>query len=250
MKRIPLVICLVLCLSCLGYAEEIYYGNPGDIPIIGDWNGDGKDGFGVYRPSTGRFHLKNELSAGSADIKVEPFAPANCIPFIADWDGDKKSDVGVYDPKTAKFYFWTIGSPAPNPEPPEPPPPVERPIVGTPWYPGQFVQYRLQPGSTRVFSAIMPEGAKTVLIGFSEFASEPLGRSYITFDLPNGVIIRDQECGPDTGGTLRFVGRESPIWRQGVLGNLESDYIPSGVWYITVRASELGGYGKGMFSVD
>ena len=34
---------------------------PGDIPVAGDWNGDGKDAVGVYRPSTGQFVLETSL---------------------------------------------------------------------------------------------------------------------------------------------------------------------------------------------
>ena len=39
------------------YSDEMYtYGQPGDIPVVGDWNGDGKDEIGVYR-SPGRWYL-------------------------------------------------------------------------------------------------------------------------------------------------------------------------------------------------
>ncbi|HSQ06145.1 MAG TPA: hypothetical protein VLM84_00380, partial [Chromatiaceae bacterium] len=38
------------------------YGQAGDLPVVGDWNGDAKDEIGVYRPSTGRFYLDADRS--------------------------------------------------------------------------------------------------------------------------------------------------------------------------------------------
>ncbi|MEU9255441.1 hypothetical protein AB0D66_26760 [Streptomyces sp. NPDC048270] len=32
------------------------FGNPGDIPIKGDWNGDATDKVGVYRPADSDFY--------------------------------------------------------------------------------------------------------------------------------------------------------------------------------------------------
>jgi hypothetical protein len=32
------------------------FGLTGDIPITGDWNGDGRTDIGVFRPSTDTFH--------------------------------------------------------------------------------------------------------------------------------------------------------------------------------------------------
>lgn len=50
------------------------YGNAGDIPIIGDWDSDGDDNIGVYRPSTEEFFTNNNVPNISAnpvpDIKA------------------------------------------------------------------------------------------------------------------------------------------------------------------------------------
>ncbi|MFB6807078.1 hypothetical protein, partial [Streptomyces sp. NPDC056387] len=36
-------------------SHTVKFGNPGDTPIKGDWNGDGTDKIGVYRPATSDF---------------------------------------------------------------------------------------------------------------------------------------------------------------------------------------------------
>src|SRR5918994_2016697 len=36
----------------------VRYGGPGDLPLAGDWDGDGRDGIGIYRPSSSTYHLK------------------------------------------------------------------------------------------------------------------------------------------------------------------------------------------------
>ena len=37
--------------------KSLSWGLPGDIPVIGDWNGDGKDDIGIFRPSSGIWSL-------------------------------------------------------------------------------------------------------------------------------------------------------------------------------------------------
>jgi hypothetical protein len=37
--------------------DEFFFGDPGDQVIAGDWDGDGDDTVGVYRPSTGRLYI-------------------------------------------------------------------------------------------------------------------------------------------------------------------------------------------------
>jgi hypothetical protein len=44
-----------------------FYGNTGDIPFAGDWNGDGSDSIGLFRPSNATVYLRNSLSTGVAD---------------------------------------------------------------------------------------------------------------------------------------------------------------------------------------
>ena len=51
---------------------SVPFGAPGDLPIAGDWDGDGDTTIGLYRPSTSTFFLRNSNSTGLPDITV-PF---------------------------------------------------------------------------------------------------------------------------------------------------------------------------------
>ncbi|HEU4916538.1 MAG TPA: twin-arginine translocation signal domain-containing protein [Acidimicrobiia bacterium] len=68
------------------------YGRPGDIPVVGDWNGDGVHTVGVVRGN--RWLLRNSNRAGDPEIDFE-FGRAGDIPVVGDWNGDGRSGIGV-----------------------------------------------------------------------------------------------------------------------------------------------------------
>ncbi len=68
------------------------YGTTGDVPISGDWNGDGVDTLGIYR--AGVFYLRNSNSTGPADIQFA-FGISGDIPIAGDWDGDGIDTIGL-----------------------------------------------------------------------------------------------------------------------------------------------------------
>ena len=52
----------------LGNAElDYYFGNPGDKPFVGDFDGDGVDTLGLHRESTGLVYFRNSHTQGVAD---------------------------------------------------------------------------------------------------------------------------------------------------------------------------------------
>ena len=73
--------------------SSLGFGNPGDVPIIGDWNGDGIDGLGVFR--NGVWYLRNSLTPGGADM-VLSFGNPGDVPVVGDWNGDGIDTVGVF----------------------------------------------------------------------------------------------------------------------------------------------------------
>lgn len=78
-----------------------------DIPITGDWNGDGIDTPGLYRPSTSTFYLWDKwrgLNMATPQYQFA-FGLSGDRPLVGDWDGDGRDGVGVYRPSTTTQYL-------------------------------------------------------------------------------------------------------------------------------------------------
>jgi len=84
-----------------GQADRTFwYGDPADVPIFGDWDGDGIDTPGAYRqgPGGGFAYLTNSLpgdgAVGVADFNFFFGDPGDEV-FIGDWNGDGVDTLGV-----------------------------------------------------------------------------------------------------------------------------------------------------------
>ena len=107
------------------YPGEVGYqfGLVGDVAIIGDWDGNGTDDLGVYRPTTSRYYLDEGARGYTGQTAGElgyQFGLPGDIPLIGDWNGDGKDDFGTFRNNangTTSFYFdvggrgWTGQSP-------------------------------------------------------------------------------------------------------------------------------------------
>ncbi|MGI9667511.1 MAG: C1 family peptidase, partial [Acidimicrobiia bacterium] len=81
------------------------FGNSGDQPIAGDWDGDGVDTFGVYRPSTEMVYLTNSLDA-NIDFAFHYEGTVSGDRVVAgDWNADGVDTLGVFRPSTSTFYL-------------------------------------------------------------------------------------------------------------------------------------------------
>ncbi len=88
----------------LGAADfDFLFGNPGDVPFVGDFNGDGIDTVGLYRQSTGFAYFRDSLTTGVADFEFFYGDPGDVI-LAGDWDGDGDDTVAVYRPSDGKVY--------------------------------------------------------------------------------------------------------------------------------------------------
>ena len=84
-------------------------GIPGDIGIVGDWNGDGTSTPGVYRPPSSVYYLANSVCNCSVagDIQFSYGLPYNS-PIVGNWVGSPTSQgigVGLYRPADGYFYL-------------------------------------------------------------------------------------------------------------------------------------------------
>jgi hypothetical protein len=82
---------------------QVTWGASTDIPVAGDWDGDGKDEIGLYRPSTQMWYLDYDNN-GASDYRVT-WGESTDKPVAGDWDGDGKDEIGLYRPSTQMWYL-------------------------------------------------------------------------------------------------------------------------------------------------
>jgi VCBS repeat-containing protein len=83
---------------------SFFFGNPGDFPIVGDWDCDGEETPGMYRQSDGFVYLRNSNSQGVADIKFF-FGDPGDVPLAGDFNGDGCDTVSIYRPAQSKVFI-------------------------------------------------------------------------------------------------------------------------------------------------
>lgn len=74
--------------------------DPQDLPVVGDWNGDGYDTPGLFRPATGTFYLWERwdaLDLATADHSFV-FGTSGDRPLAGDWNNDGIDTVAVFRP--------------------------------------------------------------------------------------------------------------------------------------------------------
>ena len=79
------------------------FGQAGDLPIAGDWNGAGKIKIGVFRAG-GWFRDDNGNGIWD-DSLFTGFGQAGDLPIVGDWNGDGKTKIGVFRPGAGVFYL-------------------------------------------------------------------------------------------------------------------------------------------------
>ena len=89
----------------LGGADYSYlFGNIGDVPVVGDWNGDGVDSAGLRRSSNGFVYLRNTNATGVADVSFF-YGNNGDLVFSGDFDDDGADSVGLFRPSNSTVYL-------------------------------------------------------------------------------------------------------------------------------------------------
>ncbi len=87
-------------------------GLPDAIPVVGDWNHDGKTKIGIY--SDGVWYLdangngKWDGVAGGDEVAYFGVGLTGAVPVVGDWNGDGKTKIGIY--QNGYWYLDTNGN--------------------------------------------------------------------------------------------------------------------------------------------
>ncbi|NNC41795.1 MAG: transmembrane domain-containing protein [Acidimicrobiia bacterium] len=85
-------------------SASFYFGEPGDVPLMGDWDCDGEDTPAMFRPSNGFVYLTNR-NAQSVAVNEFFYGMAGDIPLAGDWDGDGCDTFAIYRPTEGRVYL-------------------------------------------------------------------------------------------------------------------------------------------------
>ena len=89
-------------------APSATLGHSGDIPVQGDFDGDGKTDFAVFRSSEGRTYIIQSSDNASSSVQL---GASGDVPVAADHDGDGKTDVVLW---TASNHDWKVAESSTN----------------------------------------------------------------------------------------------------------------------------------------
>ncbi len=83
-----------------GALIEFGFGQPGDVFLAGDWNGDGIDTPGVFRPN-GAVWILSDSTTGAGPLITFSWGNTGDLPLVGDWDSVKGDTVGLLRPDPA-----------------------------------------------------------------------------------------------------------------------------------------------------
>ena len=81
----------------------------GDIPVPGDYDGDGYTDIGVWRESSGTWFILP--SSDPVNYTQKQWGMAGDTPIAGDYDGDGKTDIGVWREISGVWYIIPSSKP-------------------------------------------------------------------------------------------------------------------------------------------
>lgn len=81
------------------------WGEAGDVPVPGDYNGDGRTEYAIFRPGDSTWWILFVGADGSQTSSFLPWGETGDIPVPADYDGDGVTDIAVFRGNTGEWYI-------------------------------------------------------------------------------------------------------------------------------------------------
>ena len=82
--------------------KQVSWGSPGDIPVVGNWNGLGvPDKIGTFNPGSGSWLLDyngNFTWDGTGTDKFVVWGSPGDKPVVGDWNGSGTAKIGIFNP--------------------------------------------------------------------------------------------------------------------------------------------------------
>ncbi|HEY0546321.1 MAG TPA: Calx-beta domain-containing protein [Pyrinomonadaceae bacterium] len=87
--------------STNGLTKYEHFGSNGDLVVPGDYDGDTKTDYAVFRPSNGTWYIEN---SSDFTFRAQAWGVNTDLRVQADYDGDGKTDIAVWRPSTGTWY--------------------------------------------------------------------------------------------------------------------------------------------------
>ncbi len=81
--------------------NTLKWGQSGDIPVAGDYDGDSETDMTVFRPSNGSWYVRRSIDG---TLTGRQWGVNGDLPVQGDFDGDDKADFAVFRPSNSTFY--------------------------------------------------------------------------------------------------------------------------------------------------
>jgi hypothetical protein len=90
------------------------FGQTGDVPVVGDWNGTGVARIGVFTPQTGMWALdangNGKVDSCTIDRCYGPFGSPGDLPIVGDWNGSGTAKIGVFRAASGEWFLDLNGN--------------------------------------------------------------------------------------------------------------------------------------------
>jgi hypothetical protein len=77
------------------------WGEPGDILVPADYDGDNRDDVAIWRPSTGFWYIRRSTNFA---LDIFSWGVPGDVPVPGDFDGDGRDDPSVFRPSNGVWY--------------------------------------------------------------------------------------------------------------------------------------------------